>query len=107
LRNKIAETLKQSKAEYTKIPIEDKETTWVSCSAQDLEIANATIDNPGMVLCLIWNKSWSVATLNGIDDLVPIINLAHQYARMGTDTEPIELARVKPVESVSTVILGI
>jgi len=107
MRDKIEEALKQSKAEYTKIPIEDKETTRVSFHGQDLETANANIDKGGMVRCLIWNKCWGVAALNDLDDLVAMVNLAHQYARVGTVTEPIELAQVDPVDSVTLVMLGI
>jgi len=107
MRDKIAEALKQNNAEYTKIPIEDQETTRVSFRVQDLETVDANIDKGGTIHCLIRNKGGDVVTFNGIDDLVAIVNLAHQYARMGTITEPIKLAWVEPVDSVTMVMLGI
>ena len=106
MRDKIEEALKQSKADYTEIRIEDKETSRVAFRGRDLETANANIDKGGMVRCLIRNKGWGVATFNDLDDLVAMVDQAYQCARVGTVPEPIELTPAEPVESVTTAMLG-
>ncbi len=106
MRDKIKEALKQSKADYTEIRIEDKETSRVAFRGRDLETANANIDKGGMVRCLIRNKGWGVATFNDLDDLVAMVDQAYQCARVGTVPEPIELTPAEPVESVTTAMLG-
>lgn len=107
MRDKIEEALKRSKADYTEIRIEDKETSRVAFRGRDLETANANIDKGGMVRCLIRNKGWGVATFNDLDDLVAMVDQAYQCAQVGTVPEPIELTPAEPVESVTTAKLGI
>lgn len=102
MRDKIEEALKQSKADYTEIRIEDKETSRVVFRGRDLDTANANIDKGGMVRCLIRNKGWGVATFNDLDDLVAMVDQAYQCARVGTVPEPIELTPAEPVESITT-----
>jgi TldD protein len=106
MRDKIEEALKRSKADYTEIRIEDKETSRVAFRGRDLETANANIDKGGMVRCLIRNKGWGVTTFNDLDDLVAMVDQAYQCARVGTVPEPIELAPAEPVESITTAMLG-
>jgi TldD protein len=106
MRDKIEEALKQSKADYTEIRIENKQTCRVAFRGRDLETANANIDKGGMVRCLIRNQGWGVATFNDLDDLVVMVDQAYQCARVGTVPEPIELTPAEPVESVKTATLG-
>ena len=106
MRDKIEEALKQSKADYTEIRIENKETCRVAFRGRDLETANANIDKGGMVRCLIRNQGWGVATFNDLDDLVDMVDQAYQCARVGTVPEPIELTPAEPVECVNTAVMG-
>lgn len=106
MRDKIEEALKQSKADYTEIRIENKETCRVAFRGRDLETANANIDKGGMVRCLIRNQGWGVATFNDLDDLVDMVDQAYQCARVGTVPEPIELTPAEPVECVTTAMLN-
>lgn len=106
MRDKIEEALKQSKADYTEIRIENKETCRVAFRGRDLETANANIDKGGMVRCLIRNQGWGVATFNDLDDLVAMVDQAYQCARVGTVPEPIELTPAEPVECVTTAMLN-
>jgi TldD protein len=106
MRDKIEEALKQSKADYTEIRIENKETCRVAFRGRDLETANANIDKGGMVRCLIRNQGWGVATFNDLDDLVAMVDQAYQCARVGTVPEPIELTPAEPVECVTTPMLN-
>jgi TldD protein len=103
MRERIKEALKRSKADYTEIRIEEKETTRVVYRGKDLEVANANIDKGGIVRCLIKNKGWGVATFNNLDDLLNKTDQAYQCALVGSVPEPIELASVDPVENISTV----
>ena len=106
MRDKIEEALKQSKADYTEIRIENKQTCRVAFRGRDLETANTNIDKGGMIRCLIRNKGWGVATFNDLDDLVTMVDQAYQCARVGTVPEPIELTPAEPVECVTTAMLN-
>lgn len=106
MRDRIQEALKHSKADYTEIRIEEKETTRAVFRGRDLETANANIDKGGIVRCLIRDKGWGVTTFNNLDDLLTKVDQAYQCARVGSVPEPIELAPVEPVEKVLTVEMG-
>ncbi len=100
MRDKIQEALKRSKADYTEIRIEDKETSRVVFRGKELETAGSNIDKGGIVRCLIKDKGWGVATFNDLDDLATKVDQAYQCAQVGSVPEPIELASVEPVEKV-------
>src|SRR5512139_3319175 len=106
MQDRIQEALKHSKADYTEIRIEEKETTRVVFRGKDLETANANLDKGGIVRCLIRDKGWGVATFNNLDDLITKVDQAYQCARVGSVPEPIELAEVEPVQQVTTVQMG-
>lgn len=100
MRDQIQEALKQSKADYTEIRIEEKESTRVSFQGKDLEDASSVLDKGGVVRCLIKNKGWGVATFNNLEDLPRRVEQAYQCAQVASSPEPIELAPVEPVEKV-------
>src|SRR5512137_532285 len=102
MRDQIQEALNRSKADYTEIRIEEKETTQVAFRGRELEVANANIDKGGIVRCLIRNKGWGVTTFNNLDDLFNKVDQAYQCAQVGSVPEPIELAGVEPVEQLIT-----
>src|SRR5512135_1075815 len=102
MRDQIQEALKRSKADYTEIRIEEKESTRVAMRGKDLEVANANIDKGGIVRCLIRDKGWGVTTFNNLKDLNNKIEQAYQCARVGSVPEPIQLAPVEPVVKILT-----
>jgi TldD protein len=102
MRDQIQEALKHSKADYTEIRIEEKETTRVSFRGKDLEVANANIDKGGMVRCLVKDKGWGVVTFNNLEDLSHKVVQAFQCAREASVPEPIDLAPVEPIQQVVT-----
>ncbi len=102
MRDRIQEALKRSKADYTEIRIEERETTRVAFRGKELELANANIDKGGIVRCLIKNKGWGVATFNNLDDLLIKVDQAFQCAQVGSVPEPVEMALVDPIEQVMT-----
>jgi TldD protein len=91
MRNKIQEAIKRSRADYTEIRIEEKESTRVSFRGKDLENANAVIDKGGVVRCLIRKHGWGVATFNNLDDLLNKVDQAYQCALVAQSDEPIAL----------------
>ena len=103
MRDRIQEALKRSKADYTEIRIEEKESTRVVFRGKELETANANIDKGGIVRCLIRDKGWGVTTFNNLDDLLNKVDQAYQCAQVGSVPEPINLAPAEPVEQVMTV----
>src|SRR5512136_1340660 len=103
MQDRIHEALKRSKADYTEIRIEEKESTRVVFRGKELEAANANIDKGGIVRCLIRDKGWGVTTFNNLDDLLNKVDQACQCAKVGSVPEPIELAPVEPVQQVMTV----
>jgi TldD protein len=102
MRDRIEDALKLSRADYTEIRLEEKETTRVVFRGKELETANTNIDKGGIVRCLIRDKGWGVVTFNNLDDLPARVEQAYQCAQVGSVPEPIELAPVEPVQQVST-----
>lgn len=106
MRDRIQEALKRSKADYTEIRIEEKETTRVVFRGKELETAGANIDKGGIVRCLIRDKGWGVATFNNLDDLLTKVDQAYECARVASVPEPVELAEVEPVQQVVAAQMG-
>jgi TldD protein len=100
MRDKIQEALNSSKADYTEIRIEEKETTRVAYRGKDLENAGATMDKGGIVRCLIHNKGWGTATFNNLDDLVNKVDQAYQCAKVSSTPEPIHMVESEKLEKV-------
>jgi len=97
MKNKIHSALASSKADYTEIRIEEKESVRVAFRGKNLEVANANSDRGGMVRCLVKDKGWGVATFNDLDDLRSKVDQAYRCARVGSVLEPIELSPAEPV----------
>ncbi len=98
MRDKIQEALKTSKADYTEIRIEDKESTRISYRGKDLENANAVIDKGGVVRCLSRQHGWGVATFNNLEDLKNKVEQAYQCALVAQSDEPIALGDGEVIE---------
>jgi TldD protein len=102
MRQKIQEALKSSRADYTEIRLEEKESTSVAFRGKNLETAQATIDVGGVVRCLVKDRGWGVATFNNLDDLKARVEQAYQCARVAHTDEPIELAPIPVTEEYVT-----
>jgi TldD protein len=94
MRDKIEAALKTSKADYTEIRVEQRESTTVSYRGKNLEAANAVIDAGGIVRCLVRDGGWGVASFNNLQDLAGKVEQAYQCARVGHSEQPIELAPI-------------
>ena len=98
MQNQIHEALKHSRADYTEIRIEERETAQVSFRGKELENAGGNLDKGGIVRCLIRDHGWGVATFNNLDDLRARVDQAYECARVAHNDEPIALAEVEPVQ---------
>ena len=91
MKDKIQAALRASKADYTEIRLEERESTRVVYRGQDLETASAVIDRGGIVRCLVKDGGWGVATFNDLSDLPHRVRQAYEGAR-AIQGEPVELA---------------
>ncbi len=105
MREKIEQALKYSKADYTEIRIEERESTQVAFRGKDLETTSATIDQGGIVRCLSRKHGWGMATFNNLDDLLTKVDQAYQCAQVAHSEEPIELAEKPTVQDAIQVSL--
>ena len=91
MKDRIQAALRASKADYTEIRLEERESTRVVYRGQDLETASAVIDRGGIVRCLVKDGGWGVATFNDLSDLPHRVQQAYEGAR-AIQGEPVELA---------------
>jgi TldD protein len=105
MKDKIQQALKSSKADYTEIRIEEKESTTVAFRGKLLETVQATIDVGGVVRCLVKDRGWGVATFNSLDDLAARVQQAYECAGVAHSNEPINLAPVPVIEQHVTATL--
>jgi TldD protein len=105
MRDKLAEAVKRSRADYTEIRLEKRQSTTVAYRGRNLETAGANTDAGGMVRCLVRGGGWGVATFNRLEDLDTNVQYAYECARSLT-RENIELAEVKPVVDETAVTLA-
>ncbi|MBN1811965.1 MAG: TldD/PmbA family protein [Anaerolineae bacterium] len=105
MQDKIQAALRASKADYTEIRLEERESTRVVYRGQDLETASAVIDRGGIVRCLVKDGGWGIATFNDLSDLSHRVQQAYEGAR-AIQGEPVELAPTPVSEDAITVSLG-
>jgi TldD protein len=104
MKEKIQAALRASKADYTEIRLEERESTRVVYRGQDLETASAVIDRGGIVRCLVKDGGWGVATFNDLSDLPYRVQQAYEGAR-AIQGEPVELAPIPVSKDSITVSL--
>ncbi len=98
MRDIIQEALKSSRADYTEIRLEEKESTNIAYRGKNLETAQATIDVGGVIRCLVKDHGWGVVTFNSLEDLKGRVEQAYQCACVARTDEPIELAAIPVTE---------
>jgi TldD protein len=104
MKDKIQAALRTSKADYTEIRLEERESTRVVYRGQDLETASAVIDRGGIVRCLVKDGGWGIATFNDLSDLPHRVQQAYEGAR-AIQGEPVKLALTPASEDTITVEL--
>jgi TldD protein len=104
MQDKIQAALRASKADYTEIRLEERESTRVVYRGQDLETASAVIDRGGIVRCLVKDGGWGITTFNDLSDLPHRVQQATEGAR-AIQGELVELAPTPVSEDAITVSL--
>lgn len=105
MQDKIQEALKSSRADYTEIRVEQKESTTIAYRGKNLETAQATIDVGGIVRCLVKDRGWGVATFNSLEDLKVRVEQAYQCAQVAQNQELIEIASIPAIQEHLTVAM--
>ncbi|HUT19155.1 MAG TPA: TldD/PmbA family protein [Anaerolineae bacterium] len=105
MRQQILAALKHSKADYTEIRLEERESTTVAYRGKDLETAQAVIDAGGIVRAMCRGGGWGVVTFSDRSDLLEKVDQAYECARLAHSEEPIELAPIPVSEDVLSVSL--
>lgn len=93
MREQIQSALQASRADYTEIRLEERQSTRVAFRGPELETANVTLDRGGIVRCLVHGGGWGIATFNDLDDLPRRARQAYEGAR-AVQGEPVELAPI-------------
>ncbi len=101
---RIKAALRASRADYTEIRLEERESTRIVFRGQDLETANVVLDRGGIVRCMVRGGGWGIATFNDLEDLSHRVEQAYEGAR-AIQGEPIELAPIPVSEDVIAVPL--
>ena len=97
-RDRIAAAVRASRADYTEIRLETRETTKIIYHGRRVETADRTLDQGGIVRSLVRAGGWGLATFNSLDTLEQRVEQAYDSARVVVTSEPISLARAAPVQ---------
>ncbi len=104
MREQMEAALASSRADYTEIRLEERESSRVVFRGRELETANNVLDRGGVVRCLVRGGGWGIATFNDASDLAQRVEQAYEGAR-AIQGEDIELAPVPPAQDSITVPL--
>ncbi len=93
IKQRLADALKRSKAQYTEIRVETKDSTSIAYRGKVLETVNTGRDVGGIVRVL-HNGNWGVSTFNSLDELDRQVSLALECAKAlsAGDTKIAEVA---------------
>ncbi len=94
IRDRITDAVKKSKADYTEIRIENKDTTSVAFRGKILETVNTGRDVGGIVRVL-HKGNWGVSTFNSLDELDRHVSLALECAKALSEGDA-KMAQVTP-----------
>lgn len=97
-RERIESAVRASRADYTEIRVETRETTKIIYHGPRIETADRTLDQGGIVRSLVRAGGWGIATFNSVDTLERRVEQAYESAHVVATAEPISLARVAPVQ---------
>jgi len=104
MREQIEAALRASRADYTEIRLEERESVRIVFRGEDLETADVVLDRGGIVRCLVRDGGWGIATFNELKDLPRWVQQAYEGAR-AIQGEPIELVPIPVSEDVIAVSL--
>jgi predicted Zn-dependent protease len=96
VKDRLAEALKGSRADYTEIRVERTWSSAVAFRGRRLEAATASEDVGGFVRALNHGCGWGIASFTSLDHLPAMVARAHDLSRAVRLEEPIRLADVAP-----------
>jgi TldD protein len=94
MRERMTAAISSSKADYTEIRIEERQSTTVAYRGRNLETASAVVDAGGIVRCLCRDGGWGIVTFNQRNDLLTKVQQAYECAKLAITEEPIQLAPI-------------
>jgi TldD protein len=100
LRDRLAEALRASAADYAEVRVERTRSTRVSFRGKRLEGANESVDAGGCVRALFRGHGWGVASFTSLDEIPAMLRAAAELSRAIHLAEPIRLAEVPPRQDV-------
>ncbi len=80
VRDEIHKALKDSRADYAEIRIDNAEKTTVEYRGRRLETLQSSLDTGGIVRCLIRDRGWGVVSFNDMKDLSARVRQARECA---------------------------
>lgn len=95
VHDELLAVLRASRAEFTEVRLERRETTKVVYHGRQLETVDLTIDQGGMVRAVAHGGGWGISTFNSTEGLAGHSQRAYEASRL-MQAEPITLAVVEP-----------
>ena len=96
MRDRLAEALKASRADYAEIRVESTRASRVVFRGKRLELAGESVDAGGNVRVLFHGHGWGVASFTTLDDLPRLLRQAEDMSRAITLEQPIKMAESAP-----------
>jgi len=99
VKDRLADALRASRADFTEIRIERTWSSSVSFRGKRLESATASEDQGGFVRAADKGCGWGIAAFTSIDQLPAMVHRARELSRAVRLDEPIRLAEVAPSQA--------
>ncbi len=99
MRDRLADALRGSGADYTEIRLERTWSSTVACRGRRLETATASEDQGGFVRALHRGRGWGIASFTSLDRLREMVRRAGELSRAVRLDVPIRLGDVAPTEA--------
>ncbi|MGH7646281.1 MAG: PmbA/TldA family metallopeptidase, partial [Gemmatimonadales bacterium] len=96
MRDRLADALRASRADYTEIRLERTWSSAVVFRGRRLDTATASEDQGGFVRALHHGHGWGIASFTSLDRLPEMVRRAGELSRAVRLDEPIRLAEVVP-----------
>ncbi len=96
MRDRLADALRASRADYTEIRVERTWSSAVTFRGRRLESATVSEDQGGFVRVLNHGCGWGIASFTSLDDLPAMVARAHELSRAVRLERPVRLADVPP-----------
>jgi TldD protein len=94
MKDRLADALRASRADYTEIRLERTWATAIAFRGSRLEGATTAVEVGGMIRCLNRGKGWGVASFTGAERLEAMVAQAHELSLAVPLDTPIRLADI-------------